>query len=744
MSDSPRNLWRSMTQTVTQAVQTVQARFDWSQVPVQETSRKTELWVEVAGQRYVYPLLGDRYILGRSRTKADIVIDSEIVSGRHAELRRLTPTGVFEIRDLNSTNGLYRRREQMLVDVLHNGDVLTLGPPELKHGVTLRFVNPPPRWVQGLRYGLYGLLGLSLLGGGILTAEAAKVSVHPIPAIEQGPIILLDREGQPINPIDSRPHQELRRLEDFSPYLIHGVLASEDSRYYWHMGVDPLGLVRAILTNVRGGELREGASTLSQQLARTLFRRYVGTDDSLGRKWREMVVALKLETFYSKDDLLLAYLNRVYLGVGNTGFEDAAQFFFDKSAKDLTLNEAATLVGILPAPNRFNPVRDYDAAVDYRNRVLLRMVQQGRVSKEEADRARRSRIELSPKAKEVFAAQRAPYYTDHVYGELDRLLGEDLAQEGNLIVQTGLDPMWQATAEASLKTFISQVAASYGVSQGAILTLEPSTGLIRALVGGVDYQQSQFNRATLAMRQPGSTFKIFVFTEALRQGRSPGEMLSCDPLFWQGQRFEGCRRGGGAMDLATGLALSENPIALRLAQEVGLQPTIQLARKMGLDTPLQAVPGLVLGQSETTLLQMSGAFAVLANGGKHLRPHAILEVRDAGDCTTPSNWQTCRPIYQASKESPQPVLAAAIAQQMTDLLTAAVNRGTGRAAALSQPVAGKTGTTNDGRDLWFIGYVPTADVLTGIWLGNDDNSPTQGSSGLAAALWGDYMGQVLP
>ncbi len=732
-----------MTQTVTQAVQTVQARLDWSQVPVQETARKTELWVEVAGRRQVYPLLGDRYILGRSRTKADIVIDSEIVSGCHAELRRLTPTGVFEIRDLNSTNGLYRRRQQMAVDVLHNGDVLTLGPPEIKDVVTLRFVNPPPRWVKGICYGLYGLLGLTLLGGGLITYEATKVSVHPIPAIEQGPIILLDRQGQPLNPIDSRPHQELRRLEDFSPYLIHGVLASEDSRYYWHFGVDPLGLGRAIFTNVRGGEVREGASTLSQQLARTLFRSYVGTDDSLGRKWREMIVALKLEAFYSKDDLLLAYLNRVYLGMGNTGFEDAAQFFFDKPAKDLTLNEAATLVGILPAPNRFNPLRDYDAAVDYRNRVLLRMVQQGRVSKEEADRARRSRIELSPKAKEVLAAQRAPYYTDHVYAELEQLLGENLAQEGNLIVQTGLDPTWQTTAETTLKTFIEQVAAGYGVSQGALLTLEPSTSLIRALVGGVDYQQSQFNRATLALRQPGSTFKIFVFAEALRQGRSPRETLSCDPLFWQGQRFEGCRQGGGAMDLATGLALSENPVALRLAQQVGLQPTIQLAQKMGLTTPLQAVPGLVLGQSETTLLDMSGAFAVLANGGKRIRPHAILQVRDAGDCRTPNDWQTCRLIYQASSESPEPVLPEEVAHQMTDLLTAVVSRGTGRAAALGWPVAGKTGTTNDGRDLWFIGYVPSADVLTGIWLGNDDNSPTQGSSGLAAALWGDYMGQVL-
>ncbi len=284
--------------------------------------------------------------------------------------------------------------------------------------------------------------------------------------------------------MEDRPHRELQRLNEFSPYLIHGVLASEDARYYWHFGVDPLGMVRAVVTNLLARQTREGASTLSQQLARTLFRSHVGMDESLGRKWREMAVALKLEFFYSKDELLLAYLNRVYLGMGHRGFEDAAQFYFDKPAKELTLNEAATLVGILPAPNRFNPVRDYDAAVDYRNRVILRMVQQGYISKEEGDRARRSRIEISPKARELLTAQRFPYYTDHVYQELTQLLGEDLAQEGNLIVETGLDPRWQELAEASLRNFISSTGSSYGVSQGALITLQPSSGLILALVGG--------------------------------------------------------------------------------------------------------------------------------------------------------------------------------------------------------------------------------------------------------------------
>ncbi|WNC52541.1 MULTISPECIES: transglycosylase domain-containing protein [unclassified Thermosynechococcus] len=743
MPNPARDLWQSMTQTVTQAVQTVHSRFDWQQVSLRENARTPELWVEFKGQRQVFPLVGDRYILGRSQSRADIIVDAEIVSGTHARLKRLTPTGVFQIQDLDSTNGLYRQRKRLQTAELHHGDVITLGPPEVKGAVTLHFHNPPPLWVAVLTYSIWGIMGISALGIGLLSVEANKVAVRPLPPLEQGPIILLDRQGELINPVEDRPHRELKRLNEFSPYLVHGVLASEDVRYYWHFGVDPLGMARAVVTNLLTRQTREGASTLSQQLARTLFRSHVGMDESLGRKWREMAVALKLEFFYSKDELLLAYLNRVYLGMGNRGFEDAAQFYFDKPAKDLTLNEAATLVGILPAPNRFNPVRDYDAAVDYRNRVILRMVQQGYISKEEGDRARRSRIEISPKAREWLSTQRFPYYTDHVYQELAQLLGDELAQEGNLIVETGLDPRWQELAETSLRNFITSTGSAYGVHQGGLITLRPRDGLILALVGGVDYQKSQFNRATLALRQPGSTFKVFVYTEALLQGHRAGETFSCAPVFWQGQQFEGCRGGGGAMDLATALALSENPIALRLAQAVGLEATIRLARAMGITTPLQAVPGLVLGQSETTLLEMSGAFAVIANEGQRIPPHAIVSVRDGGDCKSTNDWQTCRLIYAASDERPQRVLDPAIANEMTHLLAAVVSRGTGRAAAIGRPVAGKTGTTNDGRDLWFIGYVPTADVLTGIWLGNDDNSPSQGSSGLAAALWGEYMGRAL-
>jgi membrane peptidoglycan carboxypeptidase len=519
-------------------------------------------------------------------------------------------------------------------------------------------------------------------------------------------------------------------------------MASEDSRYYWHFGVDPIGTLRAVVTNVRGGEIREGGSTITQQLARSVFPDYVGRQDSAARKIREAIVSLKLETVYSKNFLLRMYLNRVYLGSGIYGFEDAAQFYFGKASKDLTLSEAATLVGILPAPNSFNPVTNYKAAVEYRDRVLERMAQQGMVSQEEADRARRSRIEISPKARQELQGSVAPYFYSAVFDELDSLLGGRLAREGNFIVETGLDRKMQAAAERTLRNSVETSGASAGYSQGAVTTIDAKTGEILAMVGGVDYQKSQFNRVTQALRQPGSTFKIFAYTAALEQGISPGASYSCAPLNWGGQTFAGC---SGGSDLYTGVAQSLNVVALRVAQDVGLDKVVQTAQRMGVKSTLKAVPGLVLGQSETTPLEMTSAFGVLANEGVRNRPHTIKRIIDSGDCQNRQDISTCRVIYQADQdgENNAQVIQPEVANTMTSLLRGVVQSGTGRNAAIGLGEVGKTGTTNDNKDLWFIGYVPSQKIVTGVWLGNDDNQPTDGNSGLAAKLWGDYMRQVV-
>jgi membrane peptidoglycan carboxypeptidase len=549
------------------------------------------------------------------------------------------------------------------------------------------------------------------------------------------------RDGQtPLSPVTNRTHTEFKNLSDFSPYLAKAAIASEDSRYYWHFGVDPIGTLRALVANVRGGEIREGGSTLTQQLARSLLRQYVGTQDSAGRKLREAAVALKLETVYSKDFLMLTYLNRVYLGNEAYGFEDAAQFYLGKSAKDLTLSEAATLVGILPAPNSFNPVRDYNKAIQLRDGVLQRMAELNLASAEEIQRARRSRIDVNPKAKAQLDNVLAPYYYSYVFTELQQLLGSELAEEGNFIIETGLDLKLQSRAEASLRDAVNNAGASAGFSQGAIVTIDAPTGEVLALVGGVDYKKSQFNRASQALRQPGSTFKVFAYTTALEQGISPGTTYSCAPLDWQGQSFAGCRSGGGSLDMYTGLAQSENAVALRVAQDAGLDNTIRTAQRMGIRSTLKAAPGLVLGESEVTPLELTGAFSIFANRGISNPPRAIRRILDGGDCKNPKDVKSCRIIYSADRDPQlrQPVLSPDVAETMTGLMQGVVRGGTGRAAAIGQGEAGKTGTTNDNVDLWFVGYIPGG-LVTGVWLGNDNNSPTSGSSGEAAQLWGNYM-----
>ncbi|MEL6779616.1 MAG: transglycosylase domain-containing protein, partial [Cyanobacteria bacterium J06597_16] len=523
------------------------------------------------------------------------------------------------------------------------------------------------------------------------------------------------------------------------------VVASEDSRFYWHIGVDPWGIARALKTNIADGAIREGASTLTQQMARNTYRDYVGTEDSAQRKIREAVVALKLETFYSKDDLMLLYLNRVYLGNNLHGFEDAAQFYFGKSASELSIAESATLVGILPAPNAFNPVRNYQAAVEYRDRVIERMVSLNMISADEGRRARRSRIEISPNAREQLQSSKAPYFYSYVFDELEDVLGKGLAREGNFIVETSLNLSAQKAAETTLRDTVANQGSQYGYSQGAVVTLNTSNGEIEALVGGVDYQESQFNRASQAYRQPGSTFKVFAYAAALEQGVSPGETFSCNDINWDGSYVAGCRSGGGALDMYAGMARSENVIAMRIAQTVGLSAVVDMAKRLGIESELNPVPGLVLGQSEVTPLEITGAFGAIANEGVWNRPHGIQRVLDSSDCEDANTLSTCRVIYDfaQSADASVPALEAGVANTLVGMMQGVVQGGTGRNALLGLGEGGKTGTTNDNVDSWFIGFVPRNAVVTGVWLGNDDNSATYGGSAQAAQLWGSYMGQVV-
>jgi len=738
---------------VTQAVQTIQARVDFSKLALRPNARVPELSVQDsgAGKAEVYPLLGDRYVLGRSSKSCDIVIRNPVVSQIHLSLSRDSTqrTPVFIIKDENSTNGIYRGKRRVTSLELRHGDTFTLGPPELAASVRLQYVDPPPWYVKAATWSAYGVGGATALFALVIGVEWLKFSVRPLPTATRAPVIVYARDGQkPLREPRSTAHIDKKRLEDFGPYLPAAVVASEDSRYNWHFGVDPYGILRAVLINSRSGDVQQGASTVTQQVARSLFREYVGSQDSLGRKLREAVVALKLETFYSKDEILLTYLNRVFLGVDTSGFEDAARFYFDKSAKELTLAEAATLVGILPAPNGFNfcgEGKNKLEAIEYRNRVLKRLLEKGKIKQDEYNRARRSPIEVSPKVCEQQAKTIAPYFYSYVFQELKSILGEDLATEGNFIIETQLDPEIQTQAEAALRNSVNNGGSSFRYSQGAVVTLDSSTGAILAMVGGTDYKKSQFNRAIQAKRQPGSTFKIFAYTAALEQGISPGRSYSCDSFPWQGFTYKPCRSGaGGSLDIATGLALSENPIALRVAKEVGLNKVVAMAQRLGVKSSLDPVPGLILGQSVVNVTEMTGAFGAIGHGGVWNRPHAISRILDSSDCRDRNDLKTCRVIYSFDQDpgANKRVLKPEIANTMTNLLRGVISRGTGRSAAIGLGEAGKTGTTNDNVDLWFIGFIPSKRLVTGIWLGNDNNSPTSGSSAQAAQLWGNYMGRI--
>lgn len=738
---------------MTQVVKTIQAKVHIPGLALQPNAKVPELWVQDAGadKAQMYPLLGDRYLVGRSSKSCDIVIRNPVVSQIHLSVSRDTSKrrSPFILKDENSTNGIYWGKRRVNQIKLAHGDILTLGPPELAAAVRVKYYDPPPWYVKAASRAALGIGGVSALLALGIGIEWTKFSVKPLPASTAGPVIVYARDGETLlRKPRSTAHVDMKRLTDYPRYLPDAVLASEDSRFYWHFGVDPIGILRAIFVNFRGGEYEQGASTVTQQVARSLFRDYVGRQDTLGRKLREAVVALKLETYYSKDFLLLSYLNRVYLGADTYGFEDASRYYFDKSAKDLTLSEAATLVGILPAPNGFNfcgDVQSSQRAIEYRNRVISRMLEQGKIKPEEANRARRSQIEVSRRVCEEQANTIAPYFYSYIFEELRSILGKDLATEGNYIIETQLDPEIQAKAEAQLQNSVNSSGRTYRFSQGAVVTLDASTGGVIALTGGTDYRTSQFNRATQAQRQPGSTFKLFTYTAAIDRGISPRKIYSCAPVSWQGQRFRGCERSSGSIDMATGLALSENAIALRVAKDVGLDSVVQMARKLGIQSPLNPVPGLVLGQSETNLLEMTGAYAAISNHGVWNRPHLISRILDSSDCSDRQNLKTCRAIYSYDKSAATGVrvLRAEVADQLTNMLRGVIERGTGRRAAIGMGEAGKTGTTDDNKDLLFIGFIPSRQIVTGVWLGNDNSTPTSGSSGQAARLWGNYMRQVV-
>jgi len=512
---------------------------------------------------------------------------------------------------------------------------------------------------------------------------------------------------------------EAVRLSEMSAYIPKAVIAIEDRRFYSHFGFDPIGLARAMVTNIMHGRFTQGGSTLTQQLAKNLFLK---PDRTLERKVQEVLLALWLEHKHTKDEILAMYLNRVYFGSGAYGVEAASRRYFGKSARDVSLSEAALLAGLLKAPSRLSPARDPKAAEERSQLVLAAMQDEGLVSSREVAHAMSAPAARVPS----YWTGSENYVADTVMEELPALIGE---VQGDIIVDTTIDLDLQKLAERSIRRLIDENGKTLDVSQGALVSIDNS-GAVRAMVGGYDYSTSQFDRASEARRQPGSAFKPFVYAAALEAGRTPDSVRNDAPI--QIGKWKPVNYGGkyyGKVTLATALAKSLNSVAAQLTMEVGPEAVIEVANRMGIQSDLQKNVSISLGTSEVTPLELTAAYVPFANGGYRPQVHFVRRV------TTVKG----KVLYEYNGGSAPRVLKPEIVGMMNAMMAGTVEAGTARKAAFAWPSAGKTGTSQNSRDAWFVGY--TANLTTGVWFGNDDARPMKKVTGgaLPAQAWHEFM-----
>ncbi len=505
-------------------------------------------------------------------------------------------------------------------------------------------------------------------------------------------------------------------VDELPEHLIDAVLAIEDRRFYGHFGLDPIGIARAVYRNIQAGRMTQGGSTITQQLAKNLF---LTQERTLRRKVQEALLAIWLEANYSKDEILTAYLNRVYLGAGTYGVDAAAQAYFGVSARQVNLWQSAILAGLLQAPSRYSPARNPDLAETRAEVVLSAMVDAGFLTATQAVAAR----DLPPTPRRRPASgSGGRYFADWVADLVPDYVGYDPA---DMVAVTTLDPQLQRSALA----IVSDHLTDSGVDQAAMVAMRLD-GAVVAMVGGRAYDASQFNRAVQAQRQPGSAFKPFVYLAAMLQGLRPDTVVRDAPISigqWSPGNFSDRYRGD--ITATEALAVSANTAAVRVLQQAGTDATVTLARRLGISSPLTTDMSLALGTSEVSLLELTAAYAAFATGGTGVWPYGIERILDTSGDT----------LYQREGGGPGRIVAAGAVGDLNRMLAAVVDYGTGRAAALDRPAAGKTGTSQDHRDAWFVGF--TADYVVGVWVGNDDNRSMDGvtGGGLPARIWHDFM-----
>jgi penicillin-binding protein 1A len=509
-------------------------------------------------------------------------------------------------------------------------------------------------------------------------------------------------------------------LKDLPPYLPKAFIAIEDRRFYSHHGIDPFGILRAAVANILHRGVAQGGSTLTQQLAKNLF---LTQERTLQRKLQEAELALWLERKHTKAEILELYLNRVYFGSGAYGVEAAAQRYFGKSARNVTLAEAAMLAGLVKSPSRLAPNRNPEGAEQRAQTVLAAMADAGFITKAQAQASMgHPSFNVKPAG-----ADTVNYVADWIGEVLDDLIGQ---VEQSIVVETSIDPKLQRIAEASVIDELAAKSVKFNVSQGALVAMSPD-GAVRAMVGGRNYAESQYNRAVTAKRQPGSAFKPFVYLTAIEAGLTPETIRQDAPLDVKGWKPENySHEYFGAVTLTQALAMSLNTVAVRLGLEVGPRNVVRTAHRLGIASKLEANASIALGTSEVSLTELVGAYVPFANGGKGVTPHVVIRIR-----TTDGKVLYTRPPDQLGQ-----VIEPRNVAMMNTMMEETLLSGTARKAEIpGWMAAGKTGTSQDFRDAWFIGY--TADLVTGVWLGNDDNSPTRKATGggLPVEVWTRFM-----
>lgn len=582
------------------------------------------------------------------------------------------------------------------------------------------------------RWWAWGIVGVGFgLGGSAIAAFATIQAVKQdlpntsdvLTYVRVGSLTIKAADGtvlQQSGPA-TREKVELQAMPDEVP---EAFIASEDQEFYQHGGVDYYAIVRAALKNVLARDVVEGGSTITQQLARIVF---LDQERSVGRKLREALLAQKMEDELTKSQILERYLNLVYLGSGAYGVADAAWIYFSKTVDQLTLGEIAMIAGMAPAPSAYSPLINPDVARQRRDIVLERMFDVGFITQSEMDAAKASPITVKP-GTQKFVKSEAPYFTSYIEQQLPNFISKEDLEMGGLTVETTLNLEWQKLAQDTVNYAIRNYGPSEAFEQAALVSIDPRSGEIRALVGGDDFGKSQFNRATQAQRQPGSTFKAFVYSAAIAAGFSPYRGYIDGKYVVDGYEPQNYGKNyRGSISMKDALTSSINIVAVKTLVDVGFEPVVELAQKMGIKSDLLPAYSLALGSSEVNLLELTSAYGTLANQGNHIEVHGITRVYN----------RFGKLIYE-SKFKPERAIDEDSASIMTWMLEDVVTSGTGRNAYLpDHPVAGKTGTSEKRRDLWFVGYTPQ--VVTGVWLGNDDSSPTWGQSSTAALTWYDFM-----